>query len=408
MADRGLLFLAALFLTAFACVLDMHDAYRPAIASLLLVTIVLSVLCDGTNLFQVAMVGSHYTFLVAPALVFYLTGIAAPVVPMAMCVVGVAVAIFLTANGPRREAEPHPALPLSSFLALLAAATVLMVATSGGSMLYTTVLVLVAFAITIERRPLATSLFVAALVAAHLAAYALLYWSGTGRLIVFGYVLATALILIRNHPTIPIGKWTIFGLMALGSGLGSVYRFGAASFEDALAAMSRDSNTSPLLLLSEIYATSGAFTSDFAGWLDQLTLFFLTGVPRTLWPDKPNGFGYQYTVDNLPQNLADSAHSVATTFVGEHVYYLGPWLGVAGMLLAVGLVCLLYRLLSRPSILGGHGVIAVAVWAPTFYWGGMASFSARFSLSVAPLILLHLLHQWHLATSARKAQAANG
>jgi hypothetical protein len=172
-------------------------------------------------------------------------------------------------------------------------------------------------------------------------------------------------------------------------------------------AMLVDSNISPTLLLSDIYALSGAGISDFGGWVDQVLLFFLIGVPKALWPGKPFGFGYQYTVDNMPDYLVDAGHSIAATFVGEHIYYLGWFLGLAGAVLSVAMLASLYKLLNRETILGGYGAIAVAVWLPTWYWGGLASFSARFLASAAPLVILYLFHRIYVRQRGRASRQAH-
>lgn len=382
-------------LLLFSLFFGYHDAHAVAVITLFIVTLILTILCERRNIFHICMMGSHYAFWIYPIIVLHVSGIYPPIFPLALCVYGLILSLYLTAGSSAGERHNHYPVRISPSLYMLVFTIVffLMILTSGISFLYTILILIISFALFIDKRSLVVSLLAYTSVVLYVSIYSYYYWNGMGRLVVFGCILVASLILANNHKNIPIGKWVILFLMGFGSFAGSFYRFGGTSFKEVVQESLKDSNISPLVLLTTIYTTAGTQVASLRGWLDQLLLFFTIGFPRELWPSKPLGFGYEYTVDNLEEYLAQAGHSVAATYVGEHIYYLGSFYSVFGVTLSVILMAYLYRFLCRKSILGGYGTMAVAIWLPTFYWNGMASFSARFSLSAAPLILLYIFHR---------------
>ena len=151
----------------------------------------------------------------------------------------------------------------------------------------------------------------------------------------------------------------------------------------------RDSAVSPLLTAQYLIETSAPHSPiRTQEWWDQIILFFLGTLPRAIWNDKPFGFGFQYTVDNLTSSYINSGHSIAATFMGEHIYYLHQPIFVAGTILAIYMVVITYKILNHRRFLYGCGGYLVAIYIPTFYWGGLASFSQRFLFGLATAIII--------------------
>jgi hypothetical protein len=177
--------------------------------------------------------------------------------------------------------------------------------------------------------------------------------------------------------------------------LGTFVRFKDITAEEVAISALGDSSAAPMLTGQQIFENVLSFGGKgISGSLDQFMLFFLGAVPRVWWPDKPSGFGYQYVVDNLDDNLIDVGYSIASSFVGEHFYYLGPWGAVAGIVCAILMMAWLFNVLADEKLVFGSAGYTVALYVPTFYWGGIASFSARFLLGIVPVLLFFTLVIW--------------
>jgi len=392
-------FLSLIFVF-LAVTLDYYDAAETPIILLFAASIVLSFSCENRNFFHLSLMGGHYAFWIFPVLVLRENGIYTSIVPLALCVYGVTLALYITQGYTHHNAikfgGQNIGISYKYFIMIYVMLTTILITTSGQSFILTIMILIVSYALFIENRRLLSILFSYACVILYILIYSYFYWDGFGRLIIFSSILGTTLILLKSFTVFYIEKWIVFFLMGFGALAGTYFRMNASSLSEALAASLQDSNISPIELLTNIYMYVGTSVKNFHGWVDQFILFFTAGVPRALWPTKPLGFGYQYTMENLEKYLQDAGHSIAATFAGENIYYLGSFYGTLGVTLAVLMVAFLYRFLCRRSILGGYGAVAVAIWLPTFYWGGMQAFSARLSLSVAPLVLLYLGHRAYL------------
>jgi hypothetical protein len=215
--------------------------------------------------------------------------------------------------------------------------------------------------------------------------YALFYWSGFGRVVVFGW-LFVAFLYFCYVSEIRISKWVFLTAPSLASVLissRSLLDLRFSGFESAL----HDSAFGPYRLASGFYQQFVVRGFDLSGFFDQILFTLFVYVPRAIWDSKPYGFGFEYTTRHLPQYLIDSGHSIASTLVGDHIYFLG-WLGVPTSFVMVILIAKACRFLYAIQSLNGRGVIILSSSMMVFVWGGMTSLSARVAL---PLIMFFIL-----------------
>ena len=149
-----------------------------------------------------------------------------------------------------------------------------------------------------------------------------------------------------------------------------------------------DSNLSPYLLANDLRFRE--MSADPVGLLEQFFLYFFMWIPRAFWEGKPYGFGFEYTVQNLDQSLIDAGHSIASLFVGEHIYYLGS-LGLFTALLSILLVAFTYNYFRKLKNNISYFSFIVALHMPTFVWGGLASYSARVWMPLLSFSLLIII-----------------
>ncbi|MBS7556566.1 hypothetical protein KHC23_23340 [Ancylobacter dichloromethanicus] len=391
-------------------VFDILGGGGASIICLLVATIFLTLFADSKNIFHISFLSGHYAFWVMPLIVTHFADIYINYYAIFWCLAGVVYAIYLTDGGSTFDWNKYYiSIPLYLFLCIYAACFFLLIITGGATFVLSIGLLIVSAALCMNRGGNFSSLVIYLLLILYSGVYYVQFWEGFGRLIVIGvFMSVTFMYLMRINFTIFL-KPIVVLLIPFGTVAGTFLRFRVNTFNDALINSTRDSAVSPFLLSSTIYETRGSSAiNDFSGWIDQMMLFFLSVFPRAIWTTKPNGFGYQYTIENLAQYLIEAGHSVAANFLGEHVYYLGGVWGIFGMALSVTLIYIIYRVLSRPDILGGYGVFLVGLWIPTYYWGGMQAFSARFLLSCVPLVLLWGLHRAYLMIRRDRVRGRRG
>lgn len=218
--------------------------------------------------------------------------------------------------------------------------------------------------------------------------YTLLFWNGYGRLIIFSWLIFAAWIFWLQF-SLRFGKIVFLAPAFLSDLLPGVLRRGLSMREQYLYG-NVESNLSPILLTMDIANHHGGV--DWSGLGDQLIFFFLTWVPRSLWPDKPFGFGFDFVVRELPSGLMDAGHSIAATFLGEHVYFIGEY-GYFSVLLAVLLVAVIYKAVMwiSPASFPIHFILALYI--PTFVWGGLGAYSARAWIGVIPAVAAYCLYK---------------
>ena len=223
-------------------------------------------------------------------------------------------------------------------------------------------------------------------------------WSGFGRTVLFGWLLLSLLQFLYSI-NISINKY-IFGLLpGLSATMLSsrdIFDLNFSSFEDAL----NDSAYGPYRLASEFIDISNEKGIDFSGFFDQVLFTFFIFIPRSIWSDKPYGFGFEYTVQNLDASLVESGHSIASTLIGEHIYYLG-YLGVVTSLIIFYFIALLTNILYRIKGLNGNGVLIFSASMMVLVWGGMTSFSARVALPTIIFLILFIMLRKLLTNSMK-------
>ncbi|MFD0866082.1 hypothetical protein ACFQ06_09700 [Tessaracoccus lubricantis] len=212
--------------------------------------------------------------------------------------------------------------------------------------------------------------------------YALLGWGGFGRTVLVGWLLVVLL-----YYTYASGRLPSRLLFAFLPPLGVFFLASRDLFSVEYAGLDvvlNDSAFGPYRLASGFVAHSVENGVDFSGFWDQVVFVLFVYVPRDWWPSKPYGFGFEYTVENLGQGLVEAGHSVAATFIGEHLYYLGHWGILSGLAMALA-VAVFMRFVHGLKGLHGNGLVVIAASVPVLVWGGMSSFAARIAL---PVILL--------------------
>lgn len=218
--------------------------------------------------------------------------------------------------------------------------------------------------------------------------YMIFSWSGFGRTVLFGWLLLSLLQFLYSI-NISINKY-IFGLLpGLSATMLSsrdIFDLNFSSFEDAL----NDSAYGPYRLASEFIDISNEKGIDFLGFFDQILFTLFVYIPRVIWIDKPYGFGFEYTVQHLDQYLVDAGHSIASTLIGDHIYYLG-YFGIISSLIVFGVIALLTKLLYRIPGLNGNGVLIFSASMMVLVWGGMTSFSARIALPTIIFLMIYFI-----------------
>lgn len=354
-------------------------------------TAYLTWLADRQNIFQMAFLCGHYAFCIYPLLLYTYLGVPIIAAAPVFCLLGTILALVLTQISPRYLGIADVwDIKLKIHLTIVIIFLALLVLSEGASFLFTMPYVVISFHILTvkERGFIATGIaYIAGL--SCIIIYFIFYSSGFARLALASPIFILTLIM-ANSLRISFIKPTILAIVPVGGFFGSVIR-SDAGFNVGLVmeVAAQDSIANPLLLFDHIYQVRRAF-SDVAisAWFDQVGLFFLGAVPRSLWSGKPEGFGFEYTVENLKTYLVKAEHSVAATFAGEHVYYLGIVFGLAGMLVGVILVSFMWRFLCRYK--DGYLAVGVAVNVPTFYWGGMQAYAARNLLWLIPALILSI------------------
>lgn len=217
--------------------------------------------------------------------------------------------------------------------------------------------------------------------------YIYFYWSGFGRTVLFGWIIL-AFLQWAYSLNININKY-IFGiapaLLASLMNTRDILKLDFKGFEAALY----DSSYGPYRLSSTFIQHFRLQGFDFKGYWDQIVYTFFIYIPRSIWPSKPNGFGFEYTVRHLGQSLIDSGHSIAATLIGLHIYFLG-YLGIVTALIIFSIFAWIANILYKLKGLNGNGVLIFSSSMMVLVWGGMNSFSARIALPTIFFIVLYI------------------
>jgi hypothetical protein len=216
---QPILYAICFLLTLAAMVIEYSGGYEIALIVLFFVTLLVSFLCENRNIFQICLVGSHYTFWVMPLLVLYANNIETHLMPMAGCLLCVIIGMYLVRGETRSSyMSNYYNINISTpiFLLIILFALSVIVGSSGAYMTFVAVFLIVSYALYIDRKSFSRALIAYLAVIGCIMVYAYFFWSGTGRLIVFGYILMTTLIFVRGQRYASLGKWAIFILMGFG------------------------------------------------------------------------------------------------------------------------------------------------------------------------------------------------
>lgn len=213
-------------------------------------------------------------------------------------------------------------------------------------------------------------------------------WGGFGRTVVFGWLLL-ALLQFCYSIEFNLNKYFFALLPGLAASLLSsrdILNLQFNGFESSL----NDSAYQPYRLSSTFIDNYNKNGFDFLGFFDQILFTLFVYIPRAIWLDKPYGFGFEYTVQHLDQYLVEAGHSIASTLIGDHIYYLG-YFGIISSLIVFGVIALLTKLLYRIPGLNGNGVLIFSASMMVLVWGGMTSFSARIALPTIIFLVIYFI-----------------
>lgn len=352
------------------------------------ITVLLSIKANFRNTFHMMWMIGHYAFCLMPTLLIYFSGQNFNYTAPIYCSIFSALALIITNkhNATNKYLPEQILVSARWFYAALFAILTILYISKGASYLYATPLLIVLYAAFTRQASSIQCVTGYIALSIYVLIYATFFWSEFGRLVLAGSLAAPLLALLYRLNW----DWAKFPLLvatAVGGLLGSLLRIENATLKNIARSALKDSTVSPILTAQHIIETSAPNSLiRISEWWDQIVLFALGIYPRLLWNEKPLGFGFQYTLDNLTTSYINAGHSIAATFIGEHIYYLNSPLFIAGTITAIFLVALSYKALSNSQIMYGCGGYLVAIYIPTFYWGGVASFSTRFLFGLATTV----------------------
>lgn len=212
--------------------------------------------------------------------------------------------------------------------------------------------------------------------------YSLLFWSGFGRLVFAGNIAFPVLYWLKYSRFTLRNNVIFISTIIIGS-LMSLLRFQDESLSIEL--LLKDSALGPFALSYGIFTSRESYQFDLSGLLEQFKLIFFGFVPRSLWTDKPIGFGRLYVDREMNTEIFSESHSIAALIFGDYYFFLSEYWFFGVIFISIFFI-LFFRYLNNKLVIFNH--IAL-IYLPTLIWGGMASFGARFSIgSVAVLIFL--------------------
>ncbi len=223
--------------------------------------------------------------------------------------------------------------------------------------------------------------------------YLLFGWSGYGRTVVFGNLIVAILYFIYANE-LPNNKLLFAIFPALTSTLmvaRKEFNFGYFSIYEVLG----DSAFGPYRLADTFIENYNNTGIDLFGFSRQILYALTSFVPREFWATKPNAFGSEYVIKNMDQYLVDSGHSIASTLIGDHIYYVGWWGIATGLLMAV-IVAKLVNLSYDFKKISGYFVVIFSCNMMVFFWGGMTSFSARMIfplIGLFPILIIYFIYK---------------
>lgn len=382
---RSAFYAVSLALAILSVVCAFLDISGFSVILLVMSTGVLALLARYENMFHMTWIIAHLIFCVTPSLISLTINYPTGYELSALCTVMTVVALVLT---DRIQAPIHiswkPGLIL--FNVTIATSLVILVATDGQSFLYTIMtIIFVFFALSQCAHRFKVAIAYIILVG-YVFIYYSVFWDDFGRLILAGSLIVPTIVVLNKYRVIA-AKYIIMFVVTVSGVLSTFLRYTGANLDNVLQTSMNDSNSGPLLLgqtFIEKSSTEGVLR--LREWFDQVILLVLAPWPRIWWPEKPFGFGAVWVVENM--RMRYWGHSIASTFMGEHIYFLGLGFGIAGAFASVLVIAAAYNRLQQSPALLGLGGSLIAIFLPTFYWGGMASFASRFWVGFIPLVVV--------------------
>lgn len=199
-------------------------------------------------------------------------------------------------------------------------------------------------------------------------------WNGYGRAVTLGFLMSGVLYyLYAQDYKVPKIIWAILpGFASTLLSNRSLIDLEFSGFENAL----NDSAFGPYVLASTFLDYYNDFGSDISGFIDNVIFTAISFIPREWWPSKPYGFGFEFVVRHMDYYLVEAGFSIASTMVGDHLYYLG-YFGLATSIVMTILVARLCRYLYSLKMFYGFAAVIMSCYMLVFVWGGMTSLSAR-------------------------------
>lgn len=220
-------------------------------------------------------------------------------------------------------------------------------------------------------------------------------WTGYGRTVIFG-ILIVGILYFFYAQGIRVVKFAFAFVPVVGS-LFLAGRKDSYSFD--LNAAVGDSAIGPYRLASTFIEINSTRGFDLIGFFDQLLFTLFSFVPRSIWPSKPFGFGFQFVVENMDQSFVDEGHSIASTLIGDHIYFLGWWGIFTGVIMAY-VIAKMCRFAYSLKLFNGFGVVIFTCSMMVLVWGGMTSFSARVIfplIAISPFLFVYFLGRLNLS-----------
>lgn len=234
--------------------------------------------------------------------------------------------------------------------------------------------IIIMLSMSFKQDNLKNNLFFLLIFIIYFAVYIIWGWTGFGRTVVMSW-LFLALLQFSYSISFKINKYLfgiIPGLFATLLTSRDLLNLQFSGFEDALY----DSAYGPYRLASSFINEFNIQGYDFLGFWDQILFTFLVFIPRDVWPSKPYGFGFEYTVRHYDISYIEAGHSIAATLIGEHIYYLG-YFGIVTALIVLYIIAKVSNLLYNIRDFNGNAIIIFSASMMALVWGGMTSFSAR-------------------------------
>lgn len=195
--------------------------------------------------------------------------------------------------------------------------------------------------------------------------YALLHWSGFGRLVVGTYLIYVFVVAMYYYD-VKFRVWLVPAILPLALYLAQLSRYGTV---DNFAVLVGGSSGHHMIVTEDAinYAEEGRPLGLLAFW-EQFQLLFLGWFPRIIWPEKPSGLGLT-SVDTLYGRAGVAAnHSISLGFLGEQYLLLGnfAYAGLSLMLVTILFLRRLVSLFSRGLIapIAAFDVSLISFWGP--------------------------------------------